>query len=178
MLGVSRGTHLTVGACGKPQQIFHELLVNAPVLASFHCQPSQLIKQVKTLKSWNQNDTRQGNFSNKDLLHAGAWLGLLAELWCAAFCHEAANTSHTFNCHSVVKTGCNIISTHVSFGERVHGFNTSGGYQWYKRRKTKTRRTCWDFLLCFPLISSQGWSSSSGCQTHVCENLWSASGRW
>lgn len=30
----------------------------------------------------------------KDLPHAGAWLCLLAELWCAAFCHEAANTKH------------------------------------------------------------------------------------
>lgn len=38
-------SHLTVGAGGKPQQISHQLLVNAPVLTSFHCQFPQLIKQ-------------------------------------------------------------------------------------------------------------------------------------
>lgn len=37
------GTHLAVGACGEPQQVPHQFLVNAPVPTPFHCQLAQLI---------------------------------------------------------------------------------------------------------------------------------------
>lgn len=57
-LGASGGTHLTVGAGGKPHQIFHQLLVNTPVLTSFHRQLSQLTRSTDSkLERQNYDDT-------------------------------------------------------------------------------------------------------------------------